>query len=1417
MTDKKQPEPDGLSPKAKPSGRATTIVGIGASAGGLAALKTFFDNVPADSGLSFVVVVHLAPEYKSHLADLLQPHASFRILQVNETVALEPNHAYVIPPNANISTVDTHLRLSDLEERRSQRAPIDHFFRTLASTHDGHAIGVILTGSGADGTLGIKDIKARGGVVIVQDPSEAEYDGMPQSAIATGLADLILPVEQIPSAILRFDRATPNVKVPDDGEELVDRSEVMLLQKVFMHLRARTDRDFSRYNRSTVLRRIARRMQLNYIENLQAYVDRLRDQPEETRALADDLLVTVTNFFRDTAVFEKLQKDVIPRLFDKKESRDSVRLWSVGCATGEEAYSLAILLLEEAGRREAPPQIQLFASDLHGRSLQRAREGFYSGDIETDVGPERLKRFFARESGGFRVRHELRDLIVFAPHNLLGDPPFSRVDFISCRNLLIYLQRDVQRAVADLFHYALNPDGVLLLGAAETIEAVDLFRCEDKRFCLYRKRNVPVPEPRLPVFPLTRLRVPGEEDSKPREPLEPVSYGSLHQRMVELYAPPSLLVSADNKLVHLSAHGGRYLVHPGGEPTANIFKLVREELRIELQGLLQSVRETKEACDSEPIPVSFEGVLRPVLLHVRPALEPNQEGFALIIFEEREPKKSSVPEEAKNKAEDATQIDRRLGDFESELSLSRSRLRAIIEEYETSQEEMKASNEEMQSTNEELRSTMEELETSKEELQSINEELQTVNQENRHKVEELAQLSGDLHNLLSATGIATLFLDRNLRIQRFTPKVAELFNVRATDRGRPISDLTHRLGYPQLQSDSESVLNNLSAIEREVRDDGDGWYLTRVLPYRSSEDRIDGVVITFVDITRRVAAETALLDSQTKLLAELNAMQRLQDLVNRLFVSSDLGEALETVLDAAMGIMKADMGNIQLLDPTTNNLEMLASSGFSEEFFGHFQTLAGSSESASGRAMKSRMRVVIEDIAADPFYAPFLEIAAKVGYRSVQATPLISRSGEVLGILSTQAPESRALSERDFRILNLYARQASDFVERFRADERLRHSEERYRLLIENAREYAIFMLNPGGQVAIWSTGAERVFGYTEQEMIGRSANILYPEEDRATGVLMREIQTATEQGRSSDDRWLVRKDGAKFWAIGFMEALDSTNGNIGGYVKVLRDDSERKNAEDVLRQKERNLLLANEALSRANMNLKQFAFAASHDLREPLRTISASTRLLINATAHGREKDAEKAARFILEGTQRMEQLLADLLAYTQLTVEEEEISEFVDLNGVVEKTLDNLKTQIDQSEARITSAALPIVRGRESHYVQLFQNLISNAIKYRSERAPEIRISAEREGDCWRISVSDNGMGIDAAYHEQVFGVFKRLHSSKIPGTGIGLAICRRVVELFGGSIWVESKVEDGSTFFFTLPASEEVLVAGRGSSGV
>ncbi len=849
------------TPEPAPPARPIAVVGIGASAGGVAALETFFGALPKDTGAAFVVAMHLAPERESHLPRLLARASSLPVRELAAETTIEADHVYVLPPSTNLAIDGSRLRPEPSPEPRP-RMPIDRFLAALAEAKGPNAVGVLLSGTGSDGTAGLRRLEAKGGLTLVQDPEEAEFDGMPASAIATGVVDLILPVAEMPERIVAYLRTRPHLPRLADGESLGAEGQ-QALHGVLARVRARTGRELTRYKQSTLVRRLRRRMQLHHVEDVDAYTAILESIPDEAQALSDELLISVTNFFRDPRVFEPLERDVIPKLFDHKAPEDRVRVWSVGCATGEEAYSLAMLLMEEASRRSHPPHLQVFASDLHPAALERARQGFYPKSIEEDVSTERLRRHFVAENGGYRIRREVREIVVFAQHNLLSDPPFSQLDLVSCRNVLIYLKRDAQGEVLELFHYALVPGGYLLLGTSESVDRPDLFRASDKKRCIFQRRGGAASEPHLPVFPLSPARARALPIA-PGRTSEPASYGTLHQAMVERYAPPSVLVDRSYDTLHVSEHAGRYLQVPAGTVTTNLVKLVREELRMELRAALHTAFDEGEGTRSPPIGVNIEGDLRDVVMRVEPARDP-EEGLCLVIFDETGETRAT-PGASESRAGGET-----LRALEDELSRTRQRMQSIIEEYETAQEEMKASNEELQSTNEELRSTMEELETSKEELQSVNEELTTLNHENHHRVEELSQLTADLNNLLTATEIATLFLDRSLRILRFTPRVSDLFNVRASDRGRPLSDITHRLGYPALQEDAALVLKQLIPVERQVRSESGSWYLARVLPYRTVDDRIDGIVLTFVDVTPLKTAQEELFEARRRLEIALDA------------------------------------------------------------------------------------------------------------------------------------------------------------------------------------------------------------------------------------------------------------------------------------------------------------------------------------------------------------------------------------------------------------------------------------------------------------------------------------------------------------------------------------------------------------------
>jgi two-component system, chemotaxis family, CheB/CheR fusion protein len=820
------------------------FVGIGASAGGLDALKTLLPQLPGDSGIVYVIVVHLSPDQPSLMAEILTPFSPMPIKQAGEELVVEPNHIYVIPPGKDLTFVDGRLRPSKIDRHKQDRSAIDHFFETMAKAHGDGCVGVVLSGSGADGSYGVRVIKEFGGVTIAQEPSESQFDSMPQNAIETGLVDLVLPVGEMPAHLLRLATTRPRIELREDSDARENNKDRGLLQEILAEVRARTNVDFSQYKNSTVARRIRRRMQLNQKELLENYLEFLRNDPNETRLLAEEFLITVTQFFRDADVFAHLEREVIPELFEGKTSADTVRVWSVGCATGEEAYSLTMLLLEHAGRVTDPPRIEVFATDLHEPSLRRARDGCYPDSIEAEIPAERLRRFFVKEDSGYRIRKEVREVVVFAVHNLLRDPPFSRLHLIVCRNLLIYLQRGLQHDVIDLFHYSLRPEGMLLLGPSEAIDRSGLFQLESKQYCLYRRRNVPAPEPKLPVFPQTLRRYGGVEAANSRVEAGG-SYGLLHQKIVERLAPPSVLVDQDFRLVHVSERAGRYLRIPGGELSVSVFKLAREELCVELRAALHAAVEHGESRRTRPISIEIDGRPKQVVLYVQPSADAEIGSLNLVIFIESEAS-DAVP---------SAPLSRDAAEARAELDETRDRLHTVIEQYETSQEEMRATNEELQSVNEELRSTMEELETGREELQSMNEELQTVNQENRDKVEALSQLTSDLQNLMASTDIATLFLDKNLRIMRATPRAQELLNIRTSDQGRPFSELRHGLGCDLFDHDATRVIEMLTPIEREIQSGEGEWYLSRVNPYRSSSDEAQGVVITLVNITQLKKAE----------------------------------------------------------------------------------------------------------------------------------------------------------------------------------------------------------------------------------------------------------------------------------------------------------------------------------------------------------------------------------------------------------------------------------------------------------------------------------------------------------------------------------------------------------------------------------
>lgn len=839
------------------------VVGIGASAGGIQALNEFFRNVPKDSDIAYVVILHMSPEHESRLAQVLQSTSLIPVTQVRQGVKVVPNHVYVIPPNQNLTMTDGHLTLANMIGLEERRSPVDLFFRTLAEANDTRAVSVILSGTGANGSIGLKRIKEHGGVALAQDPNEAQYTDMPRNAIATGLVDAVLPVGEIPRKILSYRKHRGSIRLP----EVTDTTSIneQALRDIFTQLRMRTSHDFSNYKRGTIIRRIERRIGIHELAGLPEYAKYLRENLEETPVLMKDLLISVTNFFRDPAAIDALAQKVLPSIFAKKRPGDSVRVWIPGCATGEEAYTIAMLLHERIDNSANQPNIQIFATDLDADAIATAREGYYSEAEVADISVERLRRFFMKEQAGYRVRREVRETILFAVHNVIKDPPFSHLDLISCRNLLIYLNRTAQVRVLEVMHFALNPTSYVLLGASESIDgSTELYSVLDKEHHIYQSRPVPT----RAIFPLPDITFrpavqPAPERGRTAQEVrakDRLSYIDLHQRLLEEFAPPSIVVNEEYDIVHLSDRAGEYLRITGGGPSNNLLALVRPELRLDLRTALYQAVQKRAPIQTRPFRISTAEGPKTVRSIVRPVLSDGDSarGFILVLFEEQDDatdahEQTELPSEP---------IARHL---EDELMHSRSQLRATIEQYEIQQEELRASNEELQAMNEELRSSAEELETSKEELQSVNEELTTVNQELKIKIEELSQANNDFTNLMNSTDIGTIFLDRSLRVKQFTPRARDAFNLIDSDTGRSLADITNKLSHHNLLADIKRVMSTLTKVEHEVETVDSRWYLLRVLPYRTIEDRIDGVVITFLDITESKAAKGELEEARRDL------------------------------------------------------------------------------------------------------------------------------------------------------------------------------------------------------------------------------------------------------------------------------------------------------------------------------------------------------------------------------------------------------------------------------------------------------------------------------------------------------------------------------------------------------------------------
>jgi two-component system, chemotaxis family, CheB/CheR fusion protein len=816
--------------------------------------------MPKDNGMAFVVIQHLDPNHVGIMPELLQRITTMKVYQASDNLKVKPNCVYVIPPNKSLSLLNGALHLFDPVESRGLRLPVDIFFRSMADDRNEKSIGIILSGMGSDGSLGLKTIKEKNGIVLVQTPSSAKFDGMPRSATEAVIADIIAPAEELPARLIDFLKFIPAAK-PD--AEIDDKSKSNL-DKIIILIREQSGHDFSFYKKNTLFRRIERRKGVHQIDKLNNYVRFCQENPKEVEILFKELLIGVTSFFRDIAVWEKLKAQIFPEMISKLANGPILRAWVTACSTGEEAYSLAIAFKEalEKTKNSKNISLQIFATDLDQDAIDKARKGIYSQNIAADVSPERLGRFFTVEPEGYRVIAAIREMVVFAPQNVIKDPPFTKLDILTCRNLLIYMESELQKKLITLFNYSLNPGGIMVLGTAETYSnQSEGFKEIDNKLKIYSRTSSPLVS-ELNDFPssFNHRKVEATEYTATPKVIENVQILA-DQVLLQRFAPASVLLNEKGDIIYMTGRIGKYLEPVAGKANYNIYVMARDGLRNELPGALRKAMQNYNEVILRNIKIGTNGgtLFVDITLQRMEAQNPIK-GMIMMLF-------TDVTAKAENEVNLKTSrrnSSGRMKEMEVVLQRSQEDLQGLREEMQTSQEELKSTNEELQSTNEELQSTNEELTTSKEEMQSLNEELQTVNVELQSKVSDFVQANDDMKNLLNSTEIATLFLDKELNIRRFTDQATKIFKLRKADIGRPFTDQASDLQYPEIDTHARQVLDNLVPIETAITTADGRWFNVRIMPYRTLDDRIDGLVITFTDITLAKKIETALIVSDSR-------------------------------------------------------------------------------------------------------------------------------------------------------------------------------------------------------------------------------------------------------------------------------------------------------------------------------------------------------------------------------------------------------------------------------------------------------------------------------------------------------------------------------------------------------------------------
>lgn len=1443
----------GGKPVSADSADGLVVVGVGASAGGLEALRSFVGSLPKNARMACIIAQHLSPQHDSLLTELLARETELPVEEVRDNVTIAPNRIYVTPQNANIEYIAGRLELSPPSGGAHPKPSVDVLLTSIAEHASDRAVAVILSGTGSDGALGVRAVKAAGGCTYAQDDRTAKYNGMPHAAIATGCVDFVMPPERIAEEVgnlAEIERRTAADTPPVD---------VSVYEEILKVLRLRTGTDFTRYKENTVRRRLQRRMVANHLTQAEHYLEFVKDRPDEADKAAQDILISVTSFFRDAEAFEKLERH-LKKLLAKKNPGDQIRIWVPGCATGEEAFSIALLLYEQLGTSVINYKIQVFATDIDLPALAKARKAVFDASAVSQLRPALVGKYFTESGDHFVLNKAVRDLVVIARQDITEDPPFLRLDLVSCRNLLIYFKSALQNKILEIFHYALNEGGYLFLGKSESAkQGQDLYQTIDAEARIYRRLSV-VPRSR-PMFkgqPSPPLEVKSRPAIKKTSAAE-----HLHNTLMAAYAPPAVLV--DSRLNILQVHGDvhPYLRIPAGDLDWQLHKLLRRELRLDARALITKAKREKTRVHTPWVRLVDANASVRVAVHPMPA-QALEEDLYTVSFESKDAESVDHRDSGEAGLRD---VDAHVTELEHELTATREHLQTAIEELETSNEELQSVNEELQSANEELQSTNEELETANEELQSTNEELTTVNDELQLKTAELLASHTDLENIKDSLGFALIVVDAELRVRFHNPAAAKLFKFGGRDSHPVITSVSSKLDLPKLRELIEKVIKTGAGHVQQIT--GKHTLMFSVVPYRQADKRVTGAILTFIDNGAILRGQRELRESQAALFAIIGNSPLLtyyRDIegkfvyVSRAFETrfklargAAVGKRPKEVLpaDAARLLIRLDNEALQSDEPILSE-ETVSAEGKTYTYLttrfvirnedGHAAGVVAKAQDISERKayehqlwlqskalQESVNGIVIADATKSDFPIIYVNQAFEnlTGYTSAE---VIGKNSRFLQGRDHQQPgvaelrEAIRMKHPGRALLKNYRKDGSafwnevsiypvkdeqnkllyfvgiqvDMTSRMAAEQALNDSRERLKIAQEFARTGDFEWLIDENRVET-AESLRRLLGLGTGSL--KIEDVLARVDEADAEEVAAAIERIRSDGLNSVElEFRARGERRARWFHLRAQRFDKRADGKEAIIGLVIDIDERKQAE-------LKLLSTIEQLQRSNQDLEEFVYVASHDLKEPLRKLSTFTDLVQRKLKTDDGVIADYLHR-IRNAAMRMERFIEDLLAYSQLTGNAQ--FKDVDLEQVLNEVRLDLESAIFESRATIESDSLPVIRGNAVQMEQLFVNLIGNSIKYaRPGIAPLIRIGCERKpardktSEMWEITFQDNGIGFDNAYAEQVFSVFRRLHDKDTyQGTGIGLAICRKVAHRHGGEIFASGEPDQGACFTLQLP---------------